>query len=160
MRSRAHKTLLAAAVAGLLLASASCSKPEDASSDRAVGVSRDRAVDDAAARFHENFKASKFDEIYAEASPDLRDEQGKEEFIERLRSLRARLGDITRVDEAQRYDREKDEELGYVSTNFDLEGSAEDCTELMFWDVSGGGARLTRYGVMFDDGKESINLTP
>jgi hypothetical protein len=159
MRSRAHKLLLAAAVAGLLLASASCSKSEDVSRERVVGVSRERAVDDAAARFHENFKASKFDEIYAEASKDLCADQNKEEFVERLRVLRERLGEITRIKEALRYGRERDEELDYVSTNFDVEGS-EDCTELMFWDVSGGEARLLRYGVMFDDGKESINLTP
>jgi hypothetical protein len=152
MRSRAHKPLLAAAAAGLLLGAASCAKLD--------GASRDRAVDDAAARLHENFKASKFDKIYDEASDGLRAKVKKEAFVEKLRGVRARLGDISRVEESRDPARQYDKEYDFVSTSFDVDGSAEDCNELIYWDVSGSEARLLRYGVMFGDGKEFINLTP
>jgi hypothetical protein len=151
MRSRAHKLLLAAAGVGLLLASASCSKSE--------GVSRGRAVDDAAARFHEHLKGLEFDEIYDEASYGLRAKVRKEAFVERLRAVRARLGDIALVQEAHYSDRQYDEEHDFVSTSFDVDGSAEDFHELMFWDVSGSEARLLRYGGMFKDSESFINLT-
>src|ERR1700749_127757 len=145
MRSVAHKSLLAAAAVGLLLASVSCAKLE--------GAARERAVDDAAARFHENFKASRLDEIYDEASDGRRRKVKKKEFVERLRGVRASLADIARAEEATLHGREKNEELGYVSTSFDVDGSAEDCHELMLWDVSGGEARLLGFSVLFGGDK-------
>lgn len=152
MRSVAHKSLLAAAAAGLLLAAASCAKLDD--------VSRKRAVDDAAAQLHRNLKASKFAEIYDEASYVLRAKVKKDEFVEKLRGVRARLGDILMTDELHNPEREYDAEHDFVTTNFDVDGSAEDCSELMFWDVSGSEAKLLRYGIILGDGKEFVDLTP
>ena len=152
MRSRAHKPLLAAAGVGVLLASASCAKSGDAS--------REQAVSNAAARFHENLKASKFEDIYAGASPDLRAGQKKDEFIQRLRDVRARFGELVRVEESRFMGRAEEKEVNWVITFFDIDGASEDGSEMMAWDVSGDEIRLERYSVTFKDGKESVNLTP
>lgn len=152
MRSRAHIPLLAAAGAGLLLASASCAKLR--------GWSRERAISNAAARFHENLKASKFDEIFDGASGDLRARQKKEEFVNGLRAVRARLGDIAGVEESSFPGRQEDAQFNWVITTFHVDGSADDALETMAWDVAGDEVRLDRYSVTFKEGKESINLTP
>ena len=152
MRSRAHKALLAAAGVGLLLASSSCAALR--------ARERDQAVSRAAERFHEHLKASRFEEIYAEASQDLRDGQPKEEFVRKLREVRARLGAIVGVEESPFPGRQEDKEFDWVITSFDLDGSEEDGRELVAWRVSETEARLDRYRVSFKEGEESVNLTP
>ena len=152
MRNRAHRPLLAAAGLSLLLASSSCV--------RLHVWKLNRVVDRGAARFHENFKASRFETIYAEASPNLRAVHSKEEFVNKLRDARARLGDSVDVKESPLFARPEDKEYDWVVSVFEVDGAAADGREIAAWEVSDAEAKLQRYTLSFNEGKESIELTP
>jgi hypothetical protein len=152
MRSREDKHLLSAAGVSLLLAFSSCA--------RLHVWKLDRAVSSAVERLHEHLKASRFEEIYAEASPHLRAAVTEEEFVKKLREVRARLGDIADIKEPPPLERLEAKEYDWIVTVFDIDGAGEDGRELMAWEVSEAGAKLQRYSFLFNEGKESIDLEP
>ena len=153
MRSRAQPPLLAFVGISLLLASVSCTAFRD--------WKLDWKIDRAAARFHEHLKASRFEDIYKEASADLQERETLEGFANKLRDFRSRLGGIVSVEKSPFSIRQEDERYQFVvDDSFIVKGTNEGCSELFFWDVSGAEPKLSRYSVIFEKGKGSINLTP
>jgi hypothetical protein len=137
---RLNAVLLLAAL--LLAAVAGCAESDMAKVERAERNLR------------ELLRQSKFSEIYRQASSVLRSSETEEEFVNNLRGINQRAGEVVSVekaDDALNLTRPKspsDPPSTIYSGHF-LKGKGGSCYEGKLWVIEGGEARLLVYDCIF-----------
>src|SRR5262245_44185533 len=102
------------------------------------------------ARFHEDLAAGKFNQIYSEASDDLKKASSEEDFVKLLRAVNTKLGP-TRQSSRTGWKMNMNTSGHFVSLSFDTQFERGKGTEQFVYRLAGGKILLAGYHIMSND---------
>jgi hypothetical protein len=117
----------------------------------ACNFSKDmEAAESEVARFHTDLAAAKYDQIYSEASDDLKKATGQEEFVKLLRAVNTKLEPI-RESNRTGFNMNLNTSGHFVTLAYDTKFEKGKGTEQFTYRVTGGKTLLAGYHILSND---------